>query len=213
MKFIRWDDDMLEYLKLHFPIDKTNDIALHLGLNEKTIRDKAKELGLKKQSAYTLEEDEYIKNNYFLMTKTKLIEELNRRFHNGIKVRSYCAVVNRASKLLDFDKIVYDIGEEIKFDSCKYLFVKNDEGKIVRKSKVVYEDFYGKIPDGYCVIHLDGDYNNFEPDNLDLIDKYGALRAGNYFSKMQSDDKDLKKVVWRLSQLESLIRKEKENAN
>jgi hypothetical protein len=34
---------------------------------------------------------------------------------------------------------------------------------------VVYEDNYGAIPDGYCVIHEDRDEHNYDPENLILV--------------------------------------------
>lgn len=76
----------------------------------------------------------------------------------------------------------YKIGDERVF--CGYVWVKvNDirhSGKVtskmfsknwVQKQRYVYEQHFGKIPDGHIVVFLDGDHMNFNPENLYCISR------------------------------------------
>ena len=57
-----------------------------------------------------------------------------------------------------------------------YIRIKNAAGKWINKHKYLYEQAYGKVPDGHAVIFLDGDKYNFSLDNLAVITKNEQLR-------------------------------------
>lgn len=73
----------------------------------------------------------------------------------------------------------YSVGTEIDYKG--YIYIKtNDELCIERgdwfknwtpKSRLIYEQHHGPIPDGYQVIFADGNNRNFEIDNLILASK------------------------------------------
>lgn len=60
------------------------------------------------------------------------------------------------------------------------------------KHRYIYEQHYGKIPKGYCVIFLDQDKTNFNLDNLELVRIKDKLTAKN--KGLLSTDKEVTKT-------------------
>lgn len=59
---------------------------------------------------------------------------------------------------------------EERLDKDGYIEIKIKEPKTwQQKHRYIYEQTYGKIPKGYKVIFLDGNYRNFNIDNLKLV--------------------------------------------
>ena len=52
MTKIVWTDDMLEYLRKHFPTEPAGDVAEALGVSDNTIRLKARSLGIEKSKDF-----------------------------------------------------------------------------------------------------------------------------------------------------------------
>ncbi len=48
------------------------------------------------------------------------------------------------------------------------------------KSRVLYAQAHGEIPEGYCVIFVDGDRRNFDVDNLRAVSKSMLVRLNKY---------------------------------
>ena len=97
------------------------------------------------------------------------------------------------------------IGTE-KMLSDGYVWVKVDDKpkvpKIVnwkQKHRIVWERTYGPIPEGYMIIFLDGNHENFDIDNLAMITKAENLimnRKGLF-----KPDKDITKTGVQLAKL------------
>lgn len=60
---------------------------------------------------------------------------------------------------------------------CTYLWVSAN--KRVRRPRKVYETFYGQIPEGYVIYHIDGNNDNDHPSNLEAISRLELLRRNN----------------------------------
>lgn len=59
-------------------------------------------------------------------------------------------------------------------NDCVYLY--EGVGKRKRRPRKIYEDYYGKIPKGYIVHHIDGDRYNDNIDNLQLLSRADLLK-------------------------------------
>ena len=69
------------------------------------------------------------------------------------------------------------------------------------KHLVIWESFYGKVPDNHVVIFLDGDIRNFDIDNLKLI-----TRGENLFlnrKKLRFNDRGLSESAVNIAKLNS----------
>lgn len=72
---IRWTDDMIETLVTLYPVETTPHTASVLGVSEKTVKNKAKELGIEKYAkSEWLERADYIRNHF----DTKSFSELGK---------------------------------------------------------------------------------------------------------------------------------------
>lgn len=59
---------------------------------------------------------------------------------------------------------------EERLDKNGYIEIKIKEPNVWHeKQRYIYEQHYGKIPKGHKVIFLDGNYRNFDIDNLKLV--------------------------------------------
>lgn len=213
-----WNKEKVNFLVENFPYISTDCIAGVLGISEKTVREKAKKLGLKKSKIYSTEEDEFIRRNYYEMSASKLALILNATFHNNYPIRTNESVYQRATMTLGMERKPYthNIGEEVFYKSRGHVYVKVDDVAYAgrknykRKSNIEYENKCGEIEDGFKIIHLDGNPYNFELDNMALVNNSIIGTCAGTLKGIRSAEKDVKKVVWRISQLEYEIRKEKE---
>lgn len=66
----------------------------------------------------------------------------------------------------------------------KETFIKvnnnNDKSAWIPLKKYLWEKSHGKVPEGFCVVVLDGDKTNIEKDNLYLIDRRGTATMAKY---------------------------------
>lgn len=102
----------------------------------------------------------------------KYNEELSRDKVEGLKVR-----YNLKSGLKE-----RPIGSEYNYrnSTSGFKMMKIGKNKWVLKHKYIYEQHYGKIPEGKCIIFLDGNRDNCSIDNLALIDKKEELMMARY---------------------------------
>lgn len=93
----------------------------------------------------------------------------------------------------------------MNISNCKkYVYVRIvEDGKIRYKieHRLVWESAYGKIPNGYIIIHKNGDTRDNRLDNLEMVEKRLFLaklhteRAGNKWSgKLKTRDD---RIAWQ----------------
>ena len=85
-----------------------------------------------------------------------------------------------------------EVGEE-RITEDGYVMIKIQDGKLnknwILKHRYIYEQHYGKIPEGYNVIFLDGNRQNTDISNLKLVSKYEDLIMNN--NNLFSKDKEI----------------------
>lgn len=104
------------------------------------------------------------------------------------------------------------IGSE-RIDKNGYILIKIQDGhknnNWIRKHRYLYEQAYGKIPEGHKVIFADGDIRNFDLDNLVLIsDAEGLIMNRNNLFKQ---DKELTKTGVAVAKLLDKVNKRKKD--
>lgn len=125
-------------------------------------------------------EIEWLKNNSKNKTLVQIEKEFNEKF--GKDTTSLKYMINKLN-IVRFSK---EFGKDRKQTrTCsKYVYERVDNivgGELYetfksnyrKKSHIMYEKYHNVIvkDEEQCVIHLDNNYNNFEKDNLYLIDK------------------------------------------
>ena len=97
--------------------------------------------------------------------------------------------------------------ETVDKDGYIWIKVKEYKGKgknnkqFIHKQQYIYEQHYGKIPKGYCVIFLDQNKRNFDIDNLALVKRTTLLQAGS--KGLLTNDKDATKTGLLVTELDA----------
>lgn len=139
---VKWTDEMIEWLKIHFEDDSYNRLAIKMNsifntkITGSSIEHKIARLGL--------------------MKSKDAIKRIS--LPNKYSFKKGCVPVTK--KPIGYERITPE----------GYTWVKVAEPDIFRaKHRVIYEQHYGKIPPGHKVIFADGDKSNFNIDNLVLV--------------------------------------------
>lgn len=127
---------------------------------------------------FTEQEGEFVKQFAFGHSYREITEELNRRFHSDLRVDQVRAYLKwhkiKTGRTGQFTKGIVPqnqlpVGAEVL--RGQYLFVKVGEPSVWKeKHIVVWEEHYGAVPKGKCIIFLDGDVRNTDIENLAMVD-------------------------------------------
>jgi hypothetical protein len=131
------------------------------------------------------------------INKVRLRDLINKKLHTGVG-RTTKSGLHTAP-----------IGHEKLFDNVWYVKVKCDKHKLhkgnyMKKSRYMYEKYHNvKLKDDEYVIHLDCDGDNFDKDNLYLINKNEMCYVKHEWWNIT--DKELKKLVLADAQLRARL--------
>lgn len=217
---VRWTLEQSERLKKLWPDTETNEIALILNRSARSCWYKATLLGLKRS-------DEFIKNQKKMFVDNLLREGVKTRFKKGHEAKNKGFPMNqwmspekiektKATRFkkgivphntvpIGFERISKDGYIEVKYkeDNCRTNF------KL--KHHLVYEENFGKIPEGCVVYFLDGNKRNFSPENLKIKSKKQNLLdnqiTDSCIVKRLVRDEDLREIVKQSPELIDLKRK------
>lgn len=171
--------------------------------------------------AYTKAEDDFLRQHYNYYSWEKLTEMLNKQFGTNRKYRAVKTHCNRTLQLIktmpqDYyrDTSRYAIGDEriengyvlVKVSDIKGSRQKRNAAiNWVPKQRLIWEQHYGKIPEGHQVIFLDGDKSNFDIDNLCCVSLYtmSALNRNQWLN----GNKELTLTAIKWVELNSLLNK------
>lgn len=202
----RWtsqeDQFLIDYVKgisLNELTDKFNS-AFNLNLSESSISNRKVKLGIK--SGFN---SSYFKKGQTPFNKGKKWEDYMTE--EGQK-NSLKTCFKKENKPHNYKKI----GSEV-YDKDNYAYIKVRDNPYERrknwisKQRLIYEQHYGPIPEGYVVIFADGDVKNFNIDNLILVSRQENLIMNNH--GLRYHDKDLTKVGVNIAKLIDTTNKKK----
>lgn len=173
------------------------------------------------KSKLTSEEKQFIRENYMNITTPKLTkimnEHFNRIFDNEV-VRNYKkhqglkTGINTQFKKNQKAHNHKPVGSEFICKKDGYTYVKIAEPNTWDlKQRVIYKKAFGDIPTEKSVVFADGNKQNFDLDNLVLVDRKIKLMAKN--KRLFYKDKDLTKTGLLIAELicrSSEVRKKNE---
>lgn len=97
------------------------------------------------------------------------------------------------------------IGSEINDGNGFTLLKVGDPNIWARKHYYLYEEYHGKVPEGYLVMFADGDRENFSADNLIAVTRRQHSRL--HRRNLVQSDTELTKVMLNVLKLGELIDK------
>lgn len=162
---------------------------------------------------YTKEQKKWLIDNYPNLGRVKAARQFNKAFGTN---KSSEAIKNQAQKLglkvtsnrkkeraIENTGRYHPVGSEVP-GSHGEIYVKTENG-FVRKKNLVF----GDIPKGHALVHLDGNRENCEKDNLmPLSRQHLALMTANRF---WSDNSTITKTGVLCCELETALKKERIN--
>jgi len=119
---------------------------------------------------------DFIRADSGAMSDSELCETIKRRFNlstsrESVKsLRRYYKISKGREKYKPYPALTE------RTDRSGYVKIKNAAGKWVYKHTFLYEQANGKVPEGYIVIFLDRNKNNFSLDNLALVTRAEQLK-------------------------------------
>lgn len=157
---------------------------------------------------YKREHDYFLIKNFENYTYEELTIEFNKNFGENISVNSLKHHCLQKLKLRKANR--FEIGEETKRQ--KRIMVKTSKGNghynFKDKARVAYEKEYGKIPNGNCVVCLDGNKDNCNTENLCLLSRSElSILAG---SKWLGKERNNMESKIKYAQLRSALKESEE---
>lgn len=100
--------------------------------------------------------------------------------HSGVVLKT--GESNQFSQTRQIGSEMVCAGKVYVKTNCNYVPKGNsrfgDNGNWVQKNRYVYEQTHGKIPDGYQLVALDGNRNNFDPSNFYAVPRKIGMILG-----------------------------------
>lgn len=154
-RYSKEDDD---YLRKHYPSEKTEDVAKTLNRSIRSVRIRAEKLGVRKTEEF--------RRQMYLNWGAKTRFGINGRYNSG--------------------KITKPIGSTRICPYTKMLQVRvtlnGDKKDWVYAHRLIWKQHHGEIPDDHIVTFKDGNKENLDISNLMLISKKDKLKemSGRY---------------------------------
>jgi len=137
---------------------------------------------------FTIEQEQFIKNNVFGKTSEELTKLVNQTFNLNLTIKQIQyykkshklkSGINTQFKKKQVPHNKKPVGYEFT-SSDGYTYIKVAEPNIYQHKQIyIYEKAYGKIPKNHSVMFLDQDKTNFNLDNLMLVRNKDKLTAKN----------------------------------
>lgn len=163
-KYKYWSVQEDEFLRQNYEKMTTRELGGAIGRTKQAVMNRLKKLGIR----LSIEEKERrLKDNIFKVGQTPWNKGIHCRFSPATEFKKGQKPKNIKSigSVSVRTKIMPDGKEQ------KYLFVKVSENKWVLLHRLLWEQNYGKIPDGFVVRFKDGDSMNCVLENLELISR------------------------------------------
>lgn len=139
-----------------------------------------------REDMYTKEQKEFVRQCYELMTCEMLVKKFNERFGTQKTKGGMIGLFARLG--LNTKCIPIEIGKTTiwKDKHAIRTFIKLENGTLHPYSHYVWEKHYNKkVPEGYKVTFKDGDYSNFDINNLVCVSHrtHAMLNFNNWRNK------------------------------
>lgn len=171
---------------------------------------------------FTEEQKQWLYNNYNKYFVKTLTQKFNEKFGTSLiplqisnfKAKRFLkANIKRKKddpeyyeKVICNKKTKREVGEEfINNQGQVYIRVKrtlndNRNNSYMLKSRYVWELHNGKVPEGYSIIHLDGNKQNNNIDNLKMVKRFAQQYIN--LQKINTNNKQLNEIVYQAIELQ-----------
>ena len=176
-----------EYLLEHYQNEDYETMAKVLGRSKCSVQHRVQRLGKKRRTTerieFTPEEDKWlIENipNHLYRDICKMFEQKFGKHLTAKQLHGHIANVlhvsngnkgNQKFRAEKFEPIGYEYTNPRGYTYIKVKDTNNQNEDYRAKHQVMYEKYHGELPEGFIVVFLDGNTQNFNKDNLYAIPK------------------------------------------
>lgn len=207
-KRIFWNEADIQIVATLFADNYTENICKLLNRSYRSVAQQAFKMGLKKSEAFKKMELERQANRLQISGAAHRFSKGNIPVNKGKKMS---AEMYQKCKATMFKKgnephnTKYNGHERITKDG--YTEVRVKKGKYILKHRIIWEQQNGKIAKGYLVVFKDGDKQNFDIANLELITREENMKRNT----IQRFPSELNSTIRLVNKLKRTINAKEQN--
>ena len=213
-----WTEDQIRYIKRIAKGNKKKTILekvnkkFNLTLNINQLNNCMYSRGIKARirHTWTNEQIEYLKNIAKGTPRKVIVDKINKEFNLNLSMRQLRDCMNSRGIRNNIDKRFSaesggnrcqqekPIGTMSKWE-CGYTRIKTGDNEWEFIQRYVWRKHHGEIPPGHSVIFLDGNTDNYNIENLALVNRNELMKYNSM--RLKSSDIELNKTAVNLAKL------------
>ena len=222
-----WTEEQIRYVKRiskgnkkKIILEKVNK-KFNLTLNINQLNNCMYSRGIKARirHTWTNEQIEYLKNIAKGTPRKVIVDKINKEFNLNLSMRQLRDCMNSRGIRNNIDKRFSaesggnrcqqekPIGTISKWE-CGYTRIKTGDNEWEFIQRYVWRKHHGEIPPGHSVIFLDGNTDNYNIENLALVNRNELMKYNSM--RLNSNDQELNKVAVNLAKLMTKVKEKGE---
>ena len=221
-----WTEDQIRYIKRIAKGNKKKTILekvnkkFNLALNINQLNNCMYSRGIKARIRHTWtdEQVEYLKSIAEGTPRKDIVDKINEKFNLNLSMQQIRDCMNDRGIRNNIDKKFSakdgnrcqqekPIGTISKWE-CGYTRIKTGDNEWEFIQRYVWKKHYGEIPPGHSVIFLDGNTDNYNIENLALVNRNELMKYNSM--RLNSNDQELNKVAVNLAKLMTKVKEKGE---
>ena len=213
-----WTNEQIKYLKriakgnkkkiILEKVNKKFNLTLSINQLNNCMNNRGIKIDIK--HVWTNEQVEYLKKNAEGTPRKEIVKKLNDKFNLNLTLLQVRDCMNSRGIRNNIDKRFSaesggnrcqqekPIGTISKWE-CGYTRIKTGKNEWEFIQRYVWKKHHGEIPPGHSVIFLDGNTNNYNIENLALVNRNELMKYNSM--KLNSDNQELNRVAVNLAKL------------
>ena len=212
-----WTEEQIRYIKRiakgnkkKIILEKVNK-KFNLNLNINQLNNCMNNRGIKAKirHTWTNEQVEYLKKIAEGTPRKEIVKKLNDKFNLNLTLLQVRDCMNSHGIRNNIDKRFSakdgnrcqqekPIGTISRWE-CGYTRIKTGDNEWEFIQRYVWRKYHGEIPPGHSVIFLDGNTDNYNIENLALVNRNELMKYNSM--KLDSDNQELNRVTVNLAKL------------
>ena len=212
-----WTEDQIRYIKRIAKGSKKKTILekvnkkFNLTLNINQLNNCMYSRGIKARirHTWTNEQIEYLKSIAKGTPRKVIVDKINKKFNLNLSMRQLRDCMNSRGIRNNIDKKFSakdgnrcqqekPIGTVSKWE-CGYTRIKTGDNEWEFIQRYVWRKHHGEIPPGHSVIFLDGNTDNYNIENLALVNRNELMKYNSM--RLNSDNQELNRVAVNLAKI------------
>ena len=216
-KYHTWTEDQIRYIKRIAKGNKKKTILekvnkkFNLTLNINQLNNCMYSRGIKARIRHTWtdEQIEYLKSIAKGTPRKAIVDKINKKFNLNLSMRQLRDCMNSRGIRNNIDKKFSakdgnrcqqekPIGTISRWE-CGYTRIKTGDNEWEFIQRYIWKKHHGEIPPGHSVIFLDGNTDNYNIENLALVNRNELMKYNSM--RLNSNDIELNKTAVNLAKL------------